>query len=129
MAKQKYKLRKKAETKVEPTAKKRPKSRFSAKQRMTMLIIWGAVCAGLYAAVSKVMFLMSFRIFVIIFVVAAILYFITGVKLGKLMNDGREDSEEFEKLADRGKLLLIVMIPPLFVMIYDFVSSTIKMFM
>lgn len=129
MAKQKYKVRKKADSNKVVPQNNRPKTNFSVKQRMLLLVIWAAVCIGLYFAVAKVSFFFSFWIFIIIFMIAVILYFITSIKVGQLINEGKADSEECTKLTDRGKLLLIVMIPPVFVMIYDFVSSTVKMFM
>ncbi len=108
---------------------RKPKTNFSVRQRMLLLVLWGAVCVGLYVALAKVSFFFSLWIFIIIFLLAFALYFVTGIKISRLADAGKGESEECVKLIDKGKILLIVMVPPLFVIIYDFVSSTIKMFM
>ena len=129
MSGKKYKVKKKSSAAVSDGADKKPKSGFSARQKVLLLLMWGAVCAGLYAALAKISFFFSLYVFVFIFVVAFVMYFITGIKMAKLAKKGDGDSKEFIKLADRSKMLLIIMIPALFVVIFDFIYTTIKLFM
>ncbi|MBE6705003.1 MAG: hypothetical protein E7583_07045 [Ruminococcaceae bacterium] len=129
MEKKKYKYRKGSKANTEASGKKAPKTRFSVKQRMVLLIVWSALSVGLYFLLAKVSFVYSLWFFALLLMVCFVLWFITGVQVSKYAQEQGEDSEKVVKLIDRGKVLLIVMIPLVFIIMYDFISSTFKMFM
>ena len=96
---------------------------------MYLLLGWSAVAVGLYIVLSQRFFVYSLWFFALLLMVAFVLYFITSVRLSRCVQEGKGESEECKKLIDTGKKLLIFMIPIVFIIIYDFISSTIKMFM
>ena len=128
MEKKKYKYRSKRDSKGNLSSKKKPKSSFTAKQRMFLLLVWSVIAVGLYIVLSKVSFVYSLWFFAFLLMLCFVLYFITSVQVSRCMEKYGEDSKEFTKLIDRGKILLILMIPIVFIIMYDFVSSTFKMF-
>lgn len=101
---------------------------ISAKKRMFLLLGWSAAAVGIYVALSKNHFIYSLWFFAFVLTVSAILYLINEIRLAKCSNLNKENSEEYKKLADRKKYLLIVMIPSVFIIMYDFISSLIKIF-
>lgn len=127
MEKKKYRYR----TKINTAApeKKKPKTNFSVKLRMMLLIVWSIICVGLYILLAKVSFVYSLWFFALLLMICFVLWFITGINVSRCSQEKGEDSKEVIKLIDRSKLLLIVMIPLVFVIMYDFISSTFKMFM
>ena len=129
MKKQKYRYRYKTKDTVTESTPKKTKTSFSVRQRLILLVSWGLVAVGLYAVLAKFMFVYSLWIFALLFTVCFILYFITAVRVARYTEQGKGESEECIKLIDRGKILLIIMIPLLLVIMYDFVFSTFKMFM
>ncbi len=128
MEKKKYKYRKGTKA-TETATKKKTRTNFSVKQRILLLAVWSTVSVGLYAILSTFSFVYSLWFFAVLLMICFLLWFLTGVKVSRCASEKGEDSEEVVKLIDRGKLLLIVMIPLVFIIMYDFISSTFKMFM
>ncbi|MBR3994556.1 MAG: hypothetical protein IKI97_04660 [Clostridia bacterium] len=126
--KKKYKYKSKRKNIVRNEKDGKSKTSLSVKKRMFLLLGWSAVAVGLYIALSKRFFVYSLWFFAILLMLAFIWYFITGIRVSRCVHEGRGDSQECKKLIDTGKRLLIFMIPIVFIIIYDFISSTIKMF-
>lgn len=100
----------------------------SAKKRMLLLLGWSAAAVGIYVALSKKHFVYSLWFFAFVLTASAITYLINEIRLEKYSKQNKENSEEYKKLANRKKYLLIVMIPTVFIIMYDFISSLIKIF-
>lgn len=128
----KYKYRyskKSAPTSAKINEHKEPSAtNISAKKRMLLLLGWSSVAVGIYVALSQKHFIYSLWFFAFILTASAILYLINRIKLDKYSNLNQKNSEEYKKLENRGKYLLIVMIPTVFIIMYDFISSLIKIF-
>lgn len=127
--KKKYKYKSRRKNIVPDEKGDRARTSLSVKKRMYLLLGWSAVAVGIYIAFAKKSFVYSLWFFAILLMVAFVWYFITGIRVSRCIHDGREDTEECKKLIDTGKRLLIFMIPIVFIIIYDFISSTMKMFM
>lgn len=102
---------------------------LSKRLRMFLLLGWSAVAVGIYIALSKVSFIYSLWFFAFLLIAAFIAYFIVGVRVGRYVRLGMDKTEKCTRLVDIGKIILIFMIPVVFIIIYDFVASTYKMFM
>ena len=127
--KKKYKYKAKRNITACNGEKQKSGTSLSVKKRVYLLLGWSAVAVGLYIVLSQRFFVYSLWFFALLLMVAFVLYFIVSVRLSRCVQEGKGESEECKKLIDTGKKLLIFMIPIVFIIIYDFISSTIKMFM
>jgi len=129
--KKKYKYRSKTSVPSQ-TDQDKPrvsKTSVSAKKRIFLLLGWSIVAIGLYLVLSARFVIYTVWFFTLLLLVSFILYFVTGIKIARYAEAGKGESPECTKLVDRGKMLLVFMIPTIFIIMYDFLSSTIKMFM
>lgn len=129
--KKKYKYKYKSDKKDvwDESIPKRPKTSVSVKLRMLLLLVWSVIAVGIYIALSKRTFFFSMWFFAILLAVAFAAYFVIGLRVSKYIRDGKGESDKCIKLIDMGKMLLIFMIPSVFIIIYDFIATTYKMFM
>lgn len=129
--KKKYKYKYKSDKKDvrDESIPKRPKTSVSVKLRMLLLLVWSIIAVGIYVALSKRTFFFSMWFFAILLAVAFAAYFVIGLRVSKYIRDGKGESDKCIKLIDMGKMLLIFMIPSVFIIIYDFIATTYKMFM
>ena len=127
--KKKYRYKYKSPSKEVENKPKVAKTNVSVRLRVLLLLVWGIIAIGIYAALSKVSFLWPLRLFVFLLVVSFIAYFIISVRVGKYIREDKGDTEMCRRLIDIGKMLLIFMIPSVFIIIYDFIVTTYKMFM
>lgn len=126
--KKSYKLTKKDKNK-HSSAPQKNRTTLSKRLRVSLLLIWSVVAVGIYGAVSRVSVIYSSWFFAFLLIAAFIAYFIVGVGVGRYARRGMSESEQCTRLVDAGKIILIFMIPVVFIIIYDFIASTYKMFM
>ncbi|MBR5308076.1 MAG: hypothetical protein IKU43_04845 [Clostridia bacterium] len=127
MKQSKYKVKRKAQKEEEK--RNVIKSGLDKKLRVFLLLSWSTIALGIYFALAKVAFIYSLWFFVFVLTVAFAAYCVIDLRMAKYVRDGKADSDECTRLADISKILLIIMIPTVFIIIYDFLSTTIKMFM
>ena len=127
MKQNKYKVKRKALKEEEK--RNVPKSGLGKKLRVFLLLVWSTIALGIYFAFARVSFIYSLWFFVFILTAALVAYYVLELRMAKYVRDGKADSDECTRLADISKILLIIMIPTVFIIIYDFLSTTIKMFM
>ncbi len=101
---------------------------ISKKNRMMLLLLWSAVAVGLYLAFSKVFALATTQVVEIFLFLGLVLYWISAFRVRKLIKTKGEDAPEIPKLVERGKYCLIFVLPLVFILIYDFIVTTVKSF-
>lgn len=105
------------------------KTSLSVRFRVILLLVWGALAFGIYTALSAVSTIYSVWLFAGFLAAAFAGYFVISLRVAKYAREGKENCTECISLIDKGKLLLIFMIPTVFIILYDFIVTSVKIFM
>lgn len=115
--------------KFKGTEKKEEKQTgISKRSRMLLLLLWGVLSVGLYLAFSKTFSLVTTQVIEVLLFAGLVVYWISALRVRKIIKTSGEDAPEIPKFVERGKYCLIFVLPLVFILIYDFIITSVKSF-
>ncbi len=121
-----YRYKFKGSNKTEQSRK--GKGSFAARTKMLFLIGWSIVAIGIYLASTKYFALTPIIVCEVMIFLALCGYFVNEFRIRSIIKKGDADEKTILKMQDRGKLLLIFIIPLVFILGYDFIVTTVNAF-
>lgn len=101
---------------------------ISKRSRMLLLLLWSVVAVGLYLAFSKVFALATMQVIEVLLFVGLVVYWVCAFRVRRLIKTEGEDAPGILKLVQKGQYALIFVLPLVFILIYDFIVTTVKSF-
>ena len=122
------KYRYKFKSKPAEAEQKNPKSNLDKKKKMLLLLIWSALAIGLYLFFSQRFVMTTVQVIEVLVFLGLLGYLINIFRIKGANKKEPDNTSKLVKLENTGKYLLIFVLPLIFIILFDFMISSFKMF-
>lgn len=107
---------------------KRTRSDIGKKKKMLLLLIWSVIAIGLYLFFSKLFAMTPAIVCEVMLFLGLFGYLINILLIRRAVKKESDNTKKIVKLENIGMYLLIFVLPLVFIILFDFMISSFKMF-
>ena len=105
-----------------------PKSNLDKKKKMLLLLSWSALAVGLYLFFSKRFVMTTVQVCEVLVFLGLALYLVNIFRIRSTNKKEPDNRAKLIKHENFGKYVLIFILPLIFIILFDFIVTSFKMF-
>lgn len=106
----------------------RPKSNLDKKKKMLLLLAWSTLAIGLYLFFSKRFAITTVQVCELIVFLGLAAYLVNIFRIRSTSKKEPDNRAKLTRLENLSKYILIVILPLIFIILFDFLITSFKMF-
>ncbi len=106
----------------------RPKSNLDKKKKMLLLLAWSTLAIGLYLFFSRRFAITTVQVCELIVFLGLAAYLVNIFRIRSTNKKEPDNRAKLIRLENNGKYILIIILPLIFIILFDFLITSFKMF-